>query len=276
VHDAQPLPLLQRTTGSGRLRFGAEGGHTRLAGLYQQGAMRLRPVRGHAQGGAREVVAINTAGGLTGGDRLDLAVVLDAGAEAVVTTPACEKVYRSAGGEAAIATTLALGAGARLDWLPQPMLLFDGSATRRSLTVEMATDARLLAAEAVILGRTAMGEAVTRGRLHDGWRVKRGGRLLFADTLVFAGDAAAALATGATLAGRRAFGTLLYVAPDAEARLEAARNLLEAGRSEWGASAWSGMLVVRFAAADGQMLIDDVAAFLAAFRTAPLPRSWLC
>jgi urease accessory protein len=56
-------------------------------------------------------VLINSAGGLTGGDRMSLAVRMEADTRALVTTQACEKIYRSTGAEAEIATVLSLGTG---------------------------------------------------------------------------------------------------------------------------------------------------------------------
>ena len=73
---------------------------------------------------------INTAGGLTGGDRLDCALDAGPGAALTVTTQAAERVYRRARPTRRVETRLTLGAGAGLDWLPQETILFDGGAAR--------------------------------------------------------------------------------------------------------------------------------------------------
>jgi urease accessory protein len=263
---------LERTSGRGRVRLAKSG----IAELYQEGALRLRPTR---RDGPAEIIAINTAGGLTGGDRLDLTARLDADTSAVITTPACEKIYRSADGDAIVQNAVHLAERSRLDWLPQPMILFDGARIDRRLDVAMAADATLLAVEGMILGRTAMAEEMTSGKVRDSLRVRRDGRALYADS--FRADGAEGsirdrLAGRATLYGGRALATLIYVAPDAEQRLDAAREALSRSASETGASAWNRMLVVRLLAADGQALIADLTGFLSAFRGRPLPRSWLC
>jgi urease accessory protein len=262
---------LERTSGVGRVRIGKGG----VAEIYQQGALRLRLPHRNASD-RTEVVAINTAGGLTGGDRLDLAVQLDAGASAVLTTPACEKIYRSAAGDATVTNTISLGEGARLDWLPQPLIVFDGGRVRRTLDVALAPTAAMFAVEGTILGRTAMSEDVRTGALHDAWRIRRGGALVYADAFRAEGDSRSALAGAATLRGARAFATAVYVGPDAESRLDDARGALAEATGSTGASAWNGILVARFLAADGQALIADLGAFLARFRGTSLPRSWLC
>jgi urease accessory protein len=263
---------LERAAGKARLRLRGGGG---VAELYQEGALRLR-LPHPADRSTVEVVAINNAGGLTGGDQLDLEARLDAGAQGMITTPACEKIYRSIGGVAHVATRLHLASASTLDWLPQPMLLFDGACVRRQLIVDIAADASLLAVEGVILGRTAMNEEMRSGDIRDSWRVRRAGALVYADTFRALGPVSDALGSHTTLGGARAFATVLAVAPGIESRLEAARAALSACTSETGASAWNGILVVRFVAGDGGTLIADLSGFLGSFRAAALPRSWLC
>ncbi|MFW5641294.1 MAG: urease accessory protein UreD, partial [Roseicyclus sp.] len=145
----------------------------RLTHLVQAGAAKAMLPRMH--GRAPEVVFLNTAGGLTGGDVLDYAVDLEGGA-AVATTQTAERAYRSAGGTARVTTRLALGPGARMHWLPQEVILFEGAALDRRLEVEMAEDATLVLLETLVLGRAAMGETVRRLHLRDLRLVRRAGR----------------------------------------------------------------------------------------------------
>ena len=191
----------------------------RLDRLFQQGCAKARlPAPG---GSAPEVVLINTAGGVTGGDRIDWRLEAGPGAALVATTQAAERVYRSAGGAARIETRLTLGPGARLDWLPQETILFDGGRLDRSLEVEMAADARLLALETLVLGRAAQRRDGAAGAVSDQWRIRRGGRLVHAEALRLDGDVARATAGAATLGGARALATL--VAGRARTRAPASR-----------------------------------------------------
>ena len=177
-----------------------------------------------------------------------------------------------------LATQLRAGPGARLAWLPQETILFDGVQLERTLAAEVAEDAALTLFEAVVFGRAARGERVVRGRLTDAWRVARAGRLVYADGLHLDGPVADLLDRPALGGGNAALATLLHVAPDAEARLEAARALLAALPAEWrcetGASAWNGLLAVRFLGPTIGPLRAAAARFLAAFRGAPMPRVW--
>jgi urease accessory protein len=248
-------------------------GRIRLDRLYQEGCAKALLPGTH--GPVPEVVLVNTAGGVTGGDRIAWGLAVGPGAALTVTTQAAERVYRSAGGAARIETRLELGPGAALDWLPQETILFDAGRLERRLEIDMAADASLTALETLVLGRAAMGETVTTGAISDQWRLRRDGRLVHAEALRAAGDLARATAGAATLGGARALATLVHAAPGAEHRLDAARALLAvADGVTAAATAKPGILILRWLAADPLPLRRGVIRFLMGFRDAPLPRVW--
>jgi urease accessory protein len=271
----QARSWLPRTEGSVRLSFTRRDHATVLEGLHQAGAMRARFPK-PLDGGVPEAVLLNTAGGLTGGDRIEIGVALEAEASATVTTAAAEKIYRAREDEALIRVKLALGPSARLDWLPQPTILFDRAGLDRTTEVELARDSRFLGFEMLIFGRAAMGEDVHRGVCRDRWRVRRDGALVFTDMLRADGAIASILDRKATFDGARASALLLYVAPDAAARPDEMRALLEGCASVAGASAWNGLLAVRALAPDGRTLQRDIASLAVALSGRPLPRVWQC
>ena len=264
---AEPPIRMQRTEGEGRLTLSGSG----VRELYQLGAAKIRLPNAHGNH-AREAVMINTGGGLTGGDRMAWRMAAEDGAHLTVTTQACEKIYRSIGGPAHSNATLCVGSGAAIDWLPQETILFERAELARTLDADMAAGGRLLAVESVVLGRQAMGENVTRGALRDRWRIRREGRLIFADDLRLEGDLAALTARTAALAGARAFATLLLVQAESERLLAPLRNAIgEAG----GASAFGGKITARIAAPDGLALRRALLPALQVLRgDQPLPRVW--
>jgi urease accessory protein len=274
IHDVATLPTaprLQRASGAGRVLVRAEEGRTRIKELFQEGCAQIRFPRDAAAAGL-EAVLINTAGGLTGGDRMDWRLEAGAGARLVISTPACEKVYRAAAGAAQVGVSLVAGPKSSLAWLPQETIVFDRAALSRRIDAEVAADASLLVVESVVLGREAMGETVRLASLHDRWRVRRAGRLVFADDLRLSGEIQQIAASAAVLAGARAFASLLLVAPDAETRLGPLRAAL--GR-HGGASAFDGKLFARIAAPDGLALRRTLIVALAAMRDGqPIPRVW--
>lgn len=270
-------PVLQRTFGAIELVFSRSGDSTTATRVFQQGALRAR-FPNDAHGELPEAVLLNLAGGLTGGDRLDIAVRAHEGAAAVVTTQSCERIYRSPGNDAVVTGHIRLAQTARMEWLPQPVILFDGGKLKRETHVELSIHSHLLAVEAVIFGRTESGESVRSGALVDGWFVHRDGELIHAECLNLSGEIGAMLARPAVLDGNRAMATLRYVAPDAEARLDQMRAILSAAGAVpaaiSAASAWNGMMVARVVASDGYALNREVARVLSAFRGKSLPRVW--
>ncbi len=204
--------MLQRARGVGGISTVERDGRTRLATLYQDGCAKIRLPNSHDN--ALEAVLINTAGGLTGGDDMSWSAQIAAGGRLVLTTQACERIYRSIGGAARVRTRLTVGAGAHLDWLPQETILFAGSRLDRGIEVDLGGGASLTAIEAILLGRDAMGEEARDAALRDHWRVRRNGRLLHAEANRLDGTGAERDALS-LLAGRRALATVLNVAPDA-------------------------------------------------------------
>ncbi len=270
--DLRRAPLrLERAEGVMRLAFRRRAGATRLETLYQEGRAKARLPR-PLPGAEPEAILINTAGGLAGGDRLSFEVVAGPASSATITTQACERIYRSLGEDAVVANRLVVEAGARLAWLPQETILFDGGRLVRRLEVDLGYGAELLAVEAVLFGRAAMGEIVRSGLLRDRWRIRRDGRLIFAEDLRIEGNIAERLAAAVALGGHRAMATVLAVCPEPEERIERVREIIG---SHGGASAWAGKLVVRVVAEDGLSLrhrLEPVLAYLLAGR--PLPKVW--
>lgn len=273
---ANPLGL-QRVTGRARVRFDRTGEAVRLSALDQSGSAKVRIPRVHGE--APVAVFLNTAGGLSGGDRLEYEAGTGAQAHAVITTQAAERVYRSQDGPAEVQGTVRAGSGAFLEWLPQETILFDRAALTRALAVDLDADARVLAVESVVLGREATGESVHAVSFRDRWRIRRDGRLVFADEIRISGDATDILSGPATAAGGRAFATLVDCHPQAETEIDRARTAVAGIRGEGlaaGASARPGVLVFRLTAENGRLLREGLVALLENWRRAQLPRTWYC
>ncbi len=270
-------PRLQRTWGVAGCRFLADGGRTRLADLHQSGALKVRFPR-TADPDTVEAVILNTAGGLTDGDRLHIEVAVGEGASASLTTQACEKIYASRCHNAEIVSRLTIGAGAYAAWLPQETILFNAARLRRTFDVDLAADSRLLALESILLGRNAMGERLLCGTMSDRWTIRRNGRLIHAEALRITEESIGDLERAALLADATAMSTILYVGPDVPQAAEALRRTVDTlpdPKGLLGISAWNGKLLVRAAAADGLELRRLLVPLLTHLnRGKPLPRVW--
>ena len=267
---------LQRARGRARIAVRAESGVTRLAELYQDGCAKLRLPKVYGPSATDpgvEAVLLNTAGGLTGGDVYGTEALAGPGAALTLTTQACERVYRASSGTARVETRLSADAGARLHWLPQETILFDGGRLDRTLDVDLSGDAAFLAVEALVLGRVASGETVSAGSFTDSWRVRRDGRLIFADAARIGGDIDAVAAGPATLAGMKAVATVVLAAPGADDQLAEARAVLDPLATA-GASAMPGLLICRLVAPDDRALRACLVPLLNLLAGRALPRVW--
>jgi urease accessory protein len=248
------------------------GGVTRRRHLHESGSLRVRFPSPEAEG--LSAVFVNTAGGIAGGDRFDIDIATGAGSRLTVTTAAAEKVYRAQGAASQINIALKAAAGSQLSWLPQETILFDRVKVSRRIDIDLAETASLLLCEIVVFGRAAMGERMLSGEFVDRWRIKRGGRLVFAETIRLDGDIGAKLSKPAIANGGVAIGTALMV-PGDEALVERIRDLSETFGGEVGISAWNGFAMARFCAQDAARLRADMMAVLGRASGSPLPRLWL-
>jgi urease accessory protein len=258
----------------GRIALTAEYGRgiTQRKHVHESGGLRVHFPG--ARGRELQATLINTAGGIAGGDRFDLDIAAGDEAQVAVSTAAAEKVYRSLGPDAHIRVKVSAGTDASLAWLPQETILFDGARFHRTIDIDLAPAARLVFAEAVVFGRTGMGESVAHGFFFDRWRVRRGGVLVFAEAVRLDGAVAAKLGEAAVASGGAAIATVLIVPGSAET-IEPLRALSSQFRSEVGTSAWNGIAVARLCAADGAALRYDLITLLATLRAGKLPRCWL-
>jgi urease accessory protein len=257
----------------GRVALTAEYGRgiTQRRRLHESGGLRM-----HFPGTRKrelEAVLINTAGGIAGGDRFDLDIAAGDQARLLVSSAAAEKVYRSLGPDAQIGIKLSAGTGASLAWLPKETILFDDARVNRTIEIDLAPDARLLFAEAVVFGRTGMGEAVEHGLFFDRWRVRRGGALVYAESVRLDGAIAEKMGEAAVAKGGAAIATVLIVPGSAEA-LEPLRALESEFCGEVGTSAWNGIAMVRLCAVDGAALRHDLTALLERLRGGRMPNCW--
>jgi urease accessory protein len=261
-----------RARGAVRFDVRLQDGVTRRHHLHESGSLRVRFPSPEDDG--LSAMFVNTAGGIAGGDRFAIEVAAGEGTRVTLSSAAAEKVYRAPCKPAELDIALTAAAGAHISWLPQETILFDRARIRRRIDIDLADTASLLLCEIVVFGRTAMGERMREGEFVDRWRLRRGGKLVFAETVRLDGDIGDRLAQSAIANGGTAIGTALIVPGDA-ALVERIRESLPSFRGEAGLSAWNGFAMARFCAQDAASLRADMMAVLGCASTVPLPRLWL-
>src|ERR1700756_5469345 len=247
-------------------------GVTRRRNLHESGSLRVRFPSPEDEG--LSGVFVNTAGGVAGGDRFDIEIAATDAARLTLTTAAAEKVYRTPGAVAQLNIGLKVAAGAHLSWLPQETILFDRARVQRRFDIELDEGASLLLCEIVVFGRTAMGERMEQGEFVDRWRLRRGGKLVLAETVRLDGDIGAKLARSAVAKGGVAIATALIVPGDG-AVVERIREAAESFGGEVGISSWNGFAMARFCAQDAAALRADMMTVLGRASPTALPRLWL-
>jgi urease accessory protein len=249
-----------------------QDGVTRRRDLHESGSLRVRFPSPEDEG--LSAVFVNTAGGVAGGDRFDIEITAGEGTRLTLTTAAAEKIYRTHGAAAQLNIALKVAAGAHLSWLPQETIVFDQARVARRIDIDLAESASLLLCEIVVFGRSAMGERMREGEFTDRWRLRRGGRLVFAENIRLDGDIGDKLARPAIAKGGVAIGTALIV-PGDETLVERIRTLSETFGGEVGVSTWNGFAIARFCAQDPMRLRADMMAVLRCASGERLPRLWL-
>ena len=274
-------PVHRWADGAAEIGLVHRDGRTRLSHLYQSDPCRVLFPRVD-DGGPVEAVIVTTSGGIVGGDRIGISLRAGDRAAATIVTQAAEKIYRSAGATSEISIDIAAVPGAVLEWMPLETILFDRSRLRRSLCIDAAPGARVVAGEITVFGRGAHGERYRQGLFHDDWRVRRGGRLVWADAMHLDGEAGAVLGRATAFGGATACATFVYVGDDAAAALDIARSLMEPinGCCHCAASRMGDVMVGRFLAASPADLREAYRRFWGGFRAATLglsgtvPRIW--
>jgi len=272
---------LQRAAGSGRVVLSGSDNGTRIVDVFQQSPIRIMfPTSGGTA--VEEAVLINTAGGIAGGDRLECGVTALANASIAVTSQAAEKVYRALSEPARISTKLKACGPAKLAWLPQETIVFNMARVRRETEIDLSSGSELLALEWLVLGRAAHGEEMVGGHITDSWRVKKDGRLIWADSFRASDKIFPHLHRKALLSNYKAIGTLIYFGPCLDRRLEFLRDIAPSLKCYCAATSVGGLIIVRFAAKVASDLKLALRSFLQRFsrELGPgpfrVPKMWSC
>lgn len=271
ISTMPPAAKMQRARGDARVGLVLDGTRMRLTDLRQAGS--AKAMLPHV-GALPEVVFLNTAGGLTGGDEMSYRLDLGAGGRALATTQTAERAYRASDGADPARLTVhhSVGAGAWLDWVPQETILYEASALHRETRIDLADGAGCMMLEAVILGRAAMGETLETLRFSDRREVRRNGRPVLIEPLEL--DTARLLRKTPAMIPARAFATLAIIGDGAQEAIGPARAALTTEGVTAAASAFDGKCIIRMMAADGWPLRRQILALITALRRAPVPRVW--
>jgi urease accessory protein len=178
----------------------------------------------HPEGdGVCHSVIVHPPGGIVGGDTLDVAITLDPGAHALLTTPGATRFYRSNGARAAQAVEARVEPGGRLEWLPLETLVHSGALADNRLRFDLAPGAEMMGWDCVALGLPAAQAPFVAGDYRHDITLAVDGRARWLERGRTAASDLALLDGPCGWAGHRALGTLWFATgrPLADDRREA-------------------------------------------------------
>jgi urease accessory protein len=130
----------------------------------------------------RAVFTLLHLGGVLAGDRGELRCALGAGTSARIRMAAATQVLSMPKADAAHTLDIRLGAGSRLEWLAEPLILFAAARFAQTTRVTLAAGARLALLDILVPGRLARGECFVFARFASRLEVQdETGRLLLAE-----------------------------------------------------------------------------------------------
>ena len=271
---------LQRAQGECNIEFVHQVGEptaSKLSKLYQAGC--LKALLPKTYDAVPHAVIINTAGGVTAGDKLRLQIKLHAGAKAKLATQTAERLYRGGDfieGDGRIEVAIQLDESAFMHWLPQETMVFDASRSVRTTRVDMAASAGILMTESFVFGREAMGENINHLRLRDRREIWVDGKIRLHDQLLI--ESAERLRQSYALDGASFIAVSAMVWPDAVDKLSSAQQVVESQNARSAAKGWVSVvndcLIVRSQASSAFLGKRWLRGFLELFTGEQLPRVW--
>lgn len=195
------------------LTFARSDGGTTLVHDYATVPFHVSGTLGHDPHPHAETVFVQSpTGGIVQGDRHDVTVSVETDAVAHVTTQSSTKVQSMQRNYAAAETSLSVGEGGHLDYVPEPTILHGNARYCQELTVELAAGATAIVGDLVVPGRLARGERFDFERYLSRIRAEGPGGVLFADTTHIVPGESDPRAPG-VLNEFTVYGTLFVVAP---------------------------------------------------------------
>lgn len=197
------------------LGYTQQHGQTTLSHRLHQGPLRVQKSLYPEGAVVCHNFVLHPPAGIAGGDHLQISVSVGEQCHTVLTTPGAGKWYKSAGTPASQTIVFDVAKDAKLEWLPQENIVFNGAEAQQMLQIDLAPSSAYLGWDITCLGRSAQGETLQDGAIRQRVTVRRAGEWLWLEQgKIVGGDVL--LSARAGLQDCTVFGTLLAVwSPDA-------------------------------------------------------------
>jgi urease accessory protein len=235
VAPAAPAAPRHAVHGCLGLAFARHGGHTVLVRQISRSPLHVQGVL-HGPGPGAEVVALNVAGNVLGGDVVELEVTAGCDTHVRLRTVGATRVHRGSTGVAARSqVTLRVESGALLEYLPDELIPHSDAWLEQQTTVHLAPGGHAIVAEVVAPGRLHYGEAFTYRRLALRLRAMYAGLPVVRDRLILE-PATWSFGRWAVFGPFTHVATMYALGPRADGELAAELHRLVADRSLHGSA----------------------------------------
>ena len=244
-----------------------------LQKLYQQGSSKALMPDFHEN--LKQLMLINTAGGITSGDEYDYKFEIDS-SKLCISTQAAEKIYSGFDNPANLNINLNLTNDSSLFWLPKELILFNNCNLKRKINFNLSKDSNLLVCENIIFGRTSMKEKFEKGYFSDFWNINIDKKLFHTEAINTGFFEKKYLNSFSTLNNNSAVATIIIVG---NKFLNNFNNLSETLTNNENTTSnysnWDNKLIVRLLSKDSYNLkfaIDKILSYF--FEGSKIPKIW--
>ena len=243
--DSPTSPIAPGWQGDLQLSYAIDAGKTQVVHSRSQAPFKIQRSFYPEDPSICHSVILHTAGGIVGGDRLSAKLQLQAQAQALITTAAAGKIYRSNGEEAQQTVQIDIAEGANLEWLPQETIVFDRALYYQKMSIDLAPGATWLGWEITRFGRSARDEKFTHGNWRSHTEVWQAGVPLWIDRQWMPGSEET-FHSPHGLAGCPVVGSFTFVGKTVEPELIQKARSLWTGQGEVGATRLRSGLLCRY------------------------------
>ena len=159
--------------------------------------------------GICHLILLHPPGGLVEGDNLNLNVECLANSHSLITTPSAGKVYQCQADDAGQVQKFTVHAGAKLEWFPQEMILYNKSLSALSTEIDLVDDGQFAGWEIVCLGRQVAGDFFREGNVVQSIALHRNSKPLLLERFDLAAMNFALRSQKWGLADNSVFGTFI-------------------------------------------------------------------
>ena len=261
------LTKLQRSKGS--LDIGLF--NNEIKSLFQSGSSKVLLPNSYNEN--KELVLINTTGGITCNDSLKIKINLQ-NSKASISTQAAEKIYAGIGEPAQVDIDIILK-DTNLNWLPKELILFNNSKLKRRININIDSNSNLIFCETSILGRRAMSEKIKNMFFSDIWKVTKSSNLKHIEAININGKTNEVLNNRFTLNNHSSFSTILIFGKIVEKIQNDIRKTIDSINDIFcEISIWDEKIVIRSIANDNYDLKKTLNYILKSIIHDKLPKNW--